>query len=551
MKTYESGLEVVNMSNVPVVYQLCRMARIMESVNNAVTWRTDNSKVSPGFLIESLVISTLSNRKPLWKMHEFWSQEDLDFFYPELSLSTEWLNDDAYARALDKLSDVEMMALVSKISLEMLKTHGLDVKSVHLDTTSKSVQGAYPDKAEGDFDITYGYSKDKRPDLLQFKIGAAVQQDALIVMGEMMAGNHTDNSWNPDAIKGMRSLFEGCGYMGVTFIGDAATVASYDNLDELGGIRFISRLPETFGIAAALKEKALQEGDFEDIGILSTKETSARYKLKGYTEELNGAFYRFVVVHSTALEARKESTLNRNIEKAKVSLTKKADKLQKQPFACEADAQVALDAFRKTVEHEGLLCRTEVQVLRRANYGKRGRPKGSDPAEIQESFHACCEVLEADQERLKKTLENESTFVLISSVIDGSFTDRELLTEYKHQNSIEEAFRFLKSPVYLGQVLLNRKERVEAMGYVFILVLMIASYLQYRVRKSLKDNDEYVLDPGNKKNKRPSVKRVFEILEDVLVIITPQGRFFPAKIQPRILDMIRWAGFDPDIYLKI
>lgn len=551
MKTYKEGFEVANMSNVPVVYQLCRMARIMESVNNTVTWRMDNSKVSPGFLIESLVISTLSNRKPLWKMHEFWSQEDLDFFYPELMLSAEWLNDDAYARALDKLSDVEMMGLVSKISLEMLKTHGLDVKSVHLDTTSKSVQGLYPDKAVGDFDITYGYSKDKRPDLLQFKIGAAVQQDALIIMGELMAGNHTDNSWNPDAIKGMRTLFEGYGYKEITFIGDAATVASYENLTELTGIRFISRMPETFGLADTLKTKALKEGNFEDIGILSTKENSARYKLKGYTEELKGVFYRFVVVHSTALEARKEATLNRNIEKSKISLTKKAEKLQKHYFACEKDAQVALDTFRKTVESEGLLCKTEVKILRKANYGKRGRPKGSDLAEILESFHACCEVLDADQDRLKKALENESTFILISSIIDGSLTDRDLLTEYKHQNSIEEAFRFLKSPVYLGQVLLNRKERVEAMGYVFILVLMIASYLQYRVRKSLKDNDEYVLDPGNKKNKRPSVKRIFEILEDVLVIITPQGRFFPAKIQPRILDMIRWAGFDPNIYLKI
>ena len=127
----------------------------------------------------------------------------------------------------------------------------------------------------------------------------------------------------------------------------------------------------------------------------------------------------------------------------------------------------------------------------------------------------------------------------------------DILREYKHQNSVEEAFRFLKSPVYLGQTLLNRKERVEAMGYVFILVLMIACYLQFRVRKALAENNEYVLDPGNKKNTRPSVKRIFEILEDVLVMITPQGRYFPANINPRILKMIEWTGFDPRIYLEI
>ncbi|MGV8145622.1 MAG: hypothetical protein ACLKAK_04380 [Alkaliphilus sp.] len=45
-----------NMSCVPIIYKLCRMAKIMETVNREIVLRSDNSKVSPGFLIESLVI---------------------------------------------------------------------------------------------------------------------------------------------------------------------------------------------------------------------------------------------------------------------------------------------------------------------------------------------------------------------------------------------------------------------------------------------------------------------------------------------------------------
>ncbi|SCZ80363.1 hypothetical protein [Acidaminobacter hydrogenoformans] len=58
-------ITAVNMSNLPIIYKLCRMAKIMETVNAEVNWRLENTKVSPGFLIESLVISTLSCRKPL------------------------------------------------------------------------------------------------------------------------------------------------------------------------------------------------------------------------------------------------------------------------------------------------------------------------------------------------------------------------------------------------------------------------------------------------------------------------------------------------------
>ncbi|SCZ80362.1 hypothetical protein [Acidaminobacter hydrogenoformans] len=142
-------------------------------------------------------------------MHEFWTQDDLDFIYPELGLEEKWLSDDAYARAHDKFSDIRMGHLVSKISMEMLKMHDLSLESVHLDTTSKSVQGVYEDDAEGNFHITYGYSKDKQPDLKQYKIGCADQQNGLVVMGDIIAGNHSDNQWNPSAIKLMSSFFRG------------------------------------------------------------------------------------------------------------------------------------------------------------------------------------------------------------------------------------------------------------------------------------------------------------------------------------------------------
>lgn len=46
---------------------------------------------------------------------------------------------------------------------------------------------------------------------------------------------------------------------------------------------------------------------------------------------------------------------------------------------------------------------------------------------------------------------------------------------------------FPEKPVYLGPVYLEKQSRIHALGYVFILVLLIASYLEYRVRKSLQE----------------------------------------------------------------
>ncbi|AFV10387.1 IS4-like transposase [Thermacetogenium phaeum DSM 12270] len=109
------------------------------------------------------------------------------------------------------------------------------------------------------------------------------------------------------------------------------------------------------------------------------------------------------------------------------------------------------------------------------------------------------------QECYEHLRQKESTFVLIANVRDKqNWDDRRILQEYKNQTSIESKFRFFKSPVYLGPCLPGKTNRVQALGYVFILVLLIASYLEYRVRKSLKKNNQYVLLPGKKKTDRPS-----------------------------------------------
>lgn len=87
--------------------------------------------------------------------------------------------------------------MVNLCALTMLEAHNLNISTIHLDTTSKSVQGAYDNEGHGEFHITYGHSKDLRPDLKQFKIGAAVQENGLLAMGEMLAGNKSDKLWNP------------------------------------------------------------------------------------------------------------------------------------------------------------------------------------------------------------------------------------------------------------------------------------------------------------------------------------------------------------------
>ncbi len=118
-------ITAVSPGAVPVITMLCRTAKIGEIINQMVHWNENNSKISPGLLIESLIVCILCGRKPLWKVEEFWAKQDLKLLFDGTDITLDQLNDDAYGRALDKLSEVKMEELVSRCSLVMLAAHDL------------------------------------------------------------------------------------------------------------------------------------------------------------------------------------------------------------------------------------------------------------------------------------------------------------------------------------------------------------------------------------------------------------------------------------------
>jgi transposase len=543
---------------VPVIISLCRTARIAEIVNRMVEWNEANTKVSPGILIEALVVCIMCGRKPLWKVEQFWADQDLGLLFHGIDLTSyHQLNDDALGRALDRLAEVDMKELVSFASLALLTAHNLSISSIHLDTTTKSVQGAYEDDSHDQFKIEYAYGKDHRTDLKKFKIGVAIQQQGLPVFSELLAGKKPDTEWNPEAVLEMEKYFENKGYKDIVFVSDCVLVTT-ESLRRLAKerIQFISRLPETFNLAGELKNQAWEKNDWHDLGPLSASDSkkAASYKTYPTRAKLDGRMYDFVVVQSSSLEMRKEKTLARRIKVQKEELEKESKGLATQDFACEPDARSAMEELVAKAATLGFQVQGETVKEETASYSHKGRPRKNEQPTVTASYHASCVIGDIGKEFYDQLKKKESTFVLIANVKDKKkYDDLGILLEYKHQSSIETKFRFLKSPVYLGPVFLEKPERVHALGYVFMLVLLIASYLEYRVRKELKETGQAVLLPGNKKTDRPSTQTIMEIFSLIEVLIIGGKRYFPeaTPLQLQAINMVEWAGYDPnEVYLK-
>ena len=337
---------------------------------------------------------------------------------------------------------------------------------------------------------------------------------------------------------------------------DAALITP-DNLGKLDQrkMRFVSRLPETYRLAQDLKERAWAIDRWETIGRIAQSEKGAVYHAQSFEETLEGRTYRFIVVHSSSLDKRKLKSIQRAIDRERAELEKAQKQLHKQVFQCREDADSARSAFLK--EHKDAFHPitaevVEEHVIRRPP----GRPPKDFVPETVTRYRVTIQFAEPTEERMYEAHAKASTFVLITSLLDQErWNNYDVLQEYKGQTFVETRFRNLKAnPCIVDNLYVKSSRRAEALAYLFLLALIVAAYIEIKIRQELKVRREQFLVPGNRLTDRPTMTMIFDIMQTVLVVLlhTPDGvqRFLPSNTDPRVHQILEMTGLDHAAYTK-
>jgi len=545
----------------PFIAAACRELQIARSINAILKWDEKQVKVSPGTAITALLVNILTDRQPLYRVAEFYEHQDVALLFAE-DITSEDLHDDTLGRSLDRLFLADPKQVFQTVACGAVSRGHVKLGFVHADTTSLSLYGDFdPSNVDQELateggrpllDITFGHSKQQRPDLKQFIYGLLVSAEGVPVMGTTNDGNTSDKTWNQQVITEMQSSF--IDPKQVIYVADSALITP-DNLDQLAiaKMRFVSRLPENYNLAAQLKAQAWEADKWIHLGNLREGKNAATYATKSIQAELCGRQYRFIVVRSSALDKRKTKSIDKQLANERIELEKQALLLGKQIFYCRPDAQQALTLFMK--EHRSALATfkgaiEERQVVQRPP----GRPKKDVTYPTETQFFVQISVGDPDAKVVKELYERESTFVLITSLDEVIWSDAEVLHEYKEQAAVELSFRFLKHPLLIGGIYVQSPRRAEALAYVFLLALLVAAYIQMKIRRVLKEKKETVELEGKRITDKPTIRAILDLLNHIQVVQveTDQGvvRIMPRNVDKRALRMIELAGYDVSIYTK-
>ena len=515
------GIEAYDVRYLPIVRAYAEKIGLIESINRMVASEMD---VEPGRMVLAMILDTLTGRSPLYHLESFFEFQDVELLLGK-PYRVKSFNDDNVERVLDKLYNAGTMKLFSEIAACAARSFPVDKRYVHFDTTSVSVHGDYDPDPGDPFAVTYGHSKDHRPDLKQFVVSMLCVDRNVPVFGKTEDGNASDKTLNNVILSEIscRMAKHGLGVGAYIYIADSAFVTE-NNLKaaRTEGTLFITRLPSTYKECGRAISEAVVLDEWRDLGRLAgTKPTVKRpetvYGIYEAKVTLHGEVYRAVVVHSSAHDKRRLKKMDRELKKDRKAVEALAGDEAKREYFCRRDAEAAMAGLlaARSDFHE-----LAVEILERPKL-RRGRPKKDGTREVKEIRYALAVTVKERDDALERKRREAGCFVLLSNAPEEgelAHTGDDILRAYKQQHGIEQNFAFLKDPVIVNSVFLKKPERIEALGLVLLLSLLVWRLMEKSLREYVRAEGARLVGLNRRLTDSPTSHMITRIFFCVMII---------------------------------
>ena len=524
-----------------IVAGVCEKIDLIEQIDARIIDR--GRKVSVGQAVQAMVLNGLGlTGRAMYLTPEFYESKPVDLLIGE-GIEASDLNSDSLGKALDHLHEAGITELFASISVHALRCYGIEVRFAHLDTTAFSLQGEYDveqdDEPEEEqvISITYGHSKDHRPDLKQAVLGmiCANRTSIPIYLGAI-SGNKSDKTSLPEIASVYLDQLSQEDETPI-LVADSA-LYSAKTIQSLSANQWVSRVPATINEAKDLLASTDKEG-------LTASER------EGYFYDVRRSSYgnveqRWLLVLNQPRRQAALAGLEKRIQRERTKLNTATKKLERQVFNCAEDAHQARARFNKKYSYHTITG----DVSSHERYRQRGRP--TQTSETITDWYLTL-TISTDDSAIVHGQKPLGKYIIATNVLDEqTLPAEELLTLYKDQNcSVERGFRFLKDPMFFAHSLfLKKPARIMALLMVMGLSLLIYALAEHHLRQQLLQQDLTIPDQKGNPTQNPTMRRVFQMFEGIH-ILNIQTNTFRQRIVTNVNEVhLQIATLLGDLVLK-
>lgn len=509
MEIAPPAISSTNLDHHGLVAAVCRDLGIAAKLNARLGPKHEQRVVSAGTSVVAMILNGLgfTNRR-LYLTPQFFENKPVARLLGEPIEATS-LTDHTLGQTLDEIAAYGSSELFAEVAFAIALEQNLLGERNHLDTTTLSVQGEYAMSSETGSapHLTYGHSKDHRPDLKQAVLSLTVNGPAdMPLWMEVLDGNSSDKVNFHETIEKVQAFQS---QVSVTepfkWVADSA-LYSKKRLLARNDYLWLSRVPET------LKEAKLLVSQPADT--LAWTDQGAGYQTAGYQSNYGGIQQRWLLVYSEQAHQREVKTLEQQLNKQEKQLFNTLHRLNKKVFACERDAQEALSRSCKQPAFFDLASTVE----RIEKYPGKGRPRAG-AKKVVVGYRVKVGV-NRNEAAIQQARNRKGRFILATNDLDEQrCPDEQMLAEYKQQQGVERGFRFLKDPWFMvDSVFLKSPQRIEALMMVMTLCLLVYNVAQYRLRDTLKIQQETLPNQLNKPIQNPTLRWIFQLMEGISIV---------------------------------
>ena len=496
------SVSVERLDHLGVVASVIKDLRIIEMLDARLGLH-DQEEITAGEAVAGMILNGLGfSDRPLTLTPQFFANKPLVLLFRE-GVDAEMFNRFKLGRSLDEVSSYGCDLLFSELALAVCAQEGIVQRFNHLDTTSFSLTGAYiPDSDEHAIAITYGYSKDHRPDLKQAVLELMVSQDGGVpLLSKSWDGNTSDIEIFQRRAQALLETLKNS--PSPRYLVADSKLYHEGNAAHLKSLGFITRIPQTLKVVSQVIRQALEMDTWQR---LDEQTGYQRLELCHF-----GMEQRWLVVQSQAAAWRAEVTLSKAQKREHEAIEQQLFHLQAQRFETPQLAQEALAALGKKWKYHQV---ESSHLLAHKRYATKGRPTPKTPIKATEwQLHA---RVRPDVERLQQAKQYHACFVLGTNIGADELSDAEVIAGYKGQAHAEGGFRFLKDPLFFVSSLFVKKPcRIQGLLMVMTLALLVYSVAQRRLRQALARQNETIPNQINQPTGRPTLRWIFQVLEGI------------------------------------
>ena len=305
-------LETLSMDHHGLVAAVCKDLKIAERIDARL-------QVDPGRVGQAVVAMILNglgftNRR-LHLTHQFFETKPVSRLL-DANIEAKDLTDYTLGHALDDIWSYGSSQLFGEVAFDIALDNRLLGSLNHIDTTSLSVTGAYevPDTEKSPH-ITYGYSKDKRPDLKQVVLSLIVNGPShMPIWMEALDGNSSDKLSFHETIHRVNEFKKQIKLdHEMKWIADSG-LYTQDKLLRNNDYLWLTRAPETIKEARALVEKPETTIDWVEM--------ERGYKISPFKSSYGQIEQRWLLVYSAQAYKREQKTLEKGLNRKAEGLKK-------------------------------------------------------------------------------------------------------------------------------------------------------------------------------------------------------------------------------------